>query len=494
MKEKSLKKNALYSVLKVFLSLVFPLITFPYASRILLPEGMGKVNFANSIIGYFLMLSNLGINVYAVREASKLRNDKKALTKFFKEMITINFVCCIISYLLLFCSISIIPKFHEYKYLLLLCSIKIIFSVIGIEWIFTAFEDFKYITIRSFFVQLFSLAYFFIFVRTKEDILHYAFFGVLIAVGSNILNFFFLNNYVDLHYKTKLEIKKHFKSIFIFFGMTVVTSIYTMLDSSMLGFLSTSEEVGFYAVSTKLSHMLLGLITAITSVLLPRLTDYVQKNDRESFSTVINKSANIILLLSIPMTFGLITLSHPLTILLSGDNYLPAIPAMITISPILIIISFGSLTGTQLLPALGKEKYSFYSYIFGAITNVLMNFLLIPRFGALGAAIGTVCAELVVSTIQAVIVRSYIFNKSFFITLTESIAASAIMILLILLIKHFIGILYLQVIISFLSGLFIYGLILYLLRNQYFLFYLSKGINRVKVAFNKNDFNSNDNL
>ena len=308
MKEKSLKKSALYSVLKVFLSLVFPLITFPYASRILLPEGMGKVNFANSIIGYFLMLSNLGINVYAVREASKLRNDKKALTKFFKEMITINFVCCIISYLLLFCSISIIPKFHEYRYLLLLCSIKIIFSVIGIEWIFTAFEDFKYITIRSFFVQLFSLAYFFIFVRTKEDILHYAFFGVLIAVGSNILNFFFLNNYVDLHYKTKLEIKKHFKSIFIFFGMTVITSIYTMLDSSMLGFLSTSEEVGFYAVSTKLSHMLLGLITAITSVLLPRLTDYVQKNDRESFSTVINKSANIILLLSIPMTFGLITL------------------------------------------------------------------------------------------------------------------------------------------------------------------------------------------
>lgn len=485
MEEKSLKKNAFYSVLKVFLSLVFPLITFPYASRILLPEGMGKVNFANSIIGYFLMLSNLGINVYAIREAAKLRDNKDALTKFFKEMILINFVCCIISYLLLFCSISLIPKFHEYKTLLLLCSIRIIFSVIGIEWIFAAFEDFKYITIRSFFVQLLSLVYLFIFVRTKEDILHYAFFGVLIAVGSNILNFFFLKNYINIHYKTKLEIKKHLKAIFLFFGMTVVTSIYTMLDSSMLGFLSSSDEVGFYTVSTKLSHMLLGLITAITGVLLPRLTDYLQKKDHVSFATIINKGANIILLLSIPMTFGLMILAKPLIILLSGDDYIPAIPAMITIAPILIIISFGSLTGTQVLPAMGKERISFYSYIFGAITNILLNSLLIPKIGALGAAIGTLCAEFVVSTIQIIIVRSYIFNKTFFITLAESLAASIIMLGFILLIKHFIGIASLQVILSVLSGIFIYGLTLYLFKNQYFLLYFTKAVNKVKATFKK---------
>lgn len=480
MKEKSLKVNAFYSVLKVFLSLVFPLITFPYASRILLPEGIGKVNFANSIISYFIMIASLGIGGYATREAAKVRDDRKALSKLFKEIISINFVCCIVAYILFFIALYFIPKFSDYRTLLLVSSIKILFSVLGIEWIFTANEDFKYITIRTFFIQLFSLFYLFIFVHTADDIVHYVIFGLLTAVGCNVFNFFFVGKYVDLSFKTKLEIKKHLKAIIIFFGMTIVTSIYTMLDTAMLGFLSSDTEVGYYTASTKLGHMVLNMLTAITAVLLPRLTNYAQKKDESSFNELVKKSANILLLLSIPMTCGLIILARPLVILLSGEHYLPAVKSMQVISPILLIISFGSLAGVQILPAKGKEKISFYSYIIGAVTNVILNSILIPRYGALGAAIGTVGAESVVTGVQIFFIRKYIFNKDFFVTFIETLFASIIMLFFIIIMNSFITNIILQLLSAFIMGVLIYSLILIILQNQYFLFYTRKIINKIK--------------
>lgn len=478
MEPKSLKKNAFYSVLKVFLSLVFPLITFPYASRILLPEGIGKINFANSIVSYFILMASLGIGSYATREAAKVREDKNAVTKLFKEIITINFICCLIAYILFFISLFAIPKFSEYRTLLLVCCIKILFSVIGFDWIFAAFEEFKYITIRSFFVQLLSLVYLFVFVHTKDDIVHYAVFGILTTVGSNILNFFFIGKYIDVKYHPKLEIKKHLKAIMIFFGMTVVTSVYTMLDTTMLGFLSNDIQVGFYTASTKLSHMILSMLTAITGVLLPRLTSYAQNNDSENFQELVNKSSNIIILLSIPMTTGLILLAKPLIILLTGESYIDAIPAMITISPIVIVITFGSLIGVQILPAINKEKKVFYSYIAGAVTNISLNAIFIPKLGALGAAIGTVAAESIVCLIQIFFARKFILNKLFFITLLESFIASILMGIGIFAILKLIPNLYIQLLLSVITGVIIYSIILFIFKNKYFIYYTEKLLKR----------------
>ena len=474
MEQKSLKKNAFYSVLKVFLSLIFPLITFPYASRILLPEGTGKVNFANSIISYFIMIASLGIGGYATREAVKIRDNRNALSKFFKEIISINIICCIIAYILFFIALYFIPKLSDYRPLLLVTSIKILFSVLGIEWIFTANEEFKYITIRTFFIQLFSLVYLFVFVHTADDIIHYAIFGILTTVGCNIFNFIFVGKYIDLGVKTKLEIKKHLKAIIIFFGITIVTSIYTMLDTTMLGFLSSDTEVGYYTASTKLGHMVLNMLTAITAVLLPRLTNYVQKNDASSFNELVKKSANILLLLSIPMTTGLIILARPLVLLLSGEQYLPAVISMQVISPILVIISFGSLAGVQILPAIGKENISFYSYIAGAATNVILKSILIPKYGALGAAIGTVGAESVVTGVQLFFTRKFIISKDFFITLSESILAALFMIFVISIINFYIHTIIIQLVASFIAGITIYSLSLTIFCNKYFLFYVKK--------------------
>lgn len=479
MAEKSIKKNAIYSSLKAFLTLVFPLVTFPYASRILLPDGIGKVNFANSVISYFILIASLGIGGYATREASKLKHDKTALTKFFKEILSINFVCSIIAYILFLVALFLVPKFSDYRSLLLVCSVKIIISTMGIEWIYIANEDFKYITLRSFIFQFISLGYLFTFVKTQDDILHYAIFGILTSVGSNLFNFVHVRKYIDVRQKISYEIKRHFKPILIFFGMNLVIGLFTMLDTTLLGFLSNDVQVGFYSASTKLGHMVLNMLTAVTTVLLPRLSSYAQRGDMGSFKALSQKSTCILLLLAIPMMAGLFILAEPSVLLLSGQDYLPAVPVMQVIIPIIVIITLGSLAGGQILPALGKEKISLYSYIAGALVNLTLSIIFIPKFGALGAAIGSVCAELMVTSIQLIYVRKYVVSKEICITFIESIFASLIMMMSIYVLLQKIENVIVQIGISVAVGVVVYSILLFCFRNKVFMEYLNKGIKRI---------------
>jgi len=254
-----------------------------------------------------------------------------------------------------------------------------------------------------------------------------------------------------------------------------------MLDTTMLGFLSSDTEVGFYSAGTKLGHMVLNMLTAITGVLLPRLTIYSQKGDMKSFSELSQKSACILILLSVPMAAGLFILAEPLMLLLSGSDYLPAIPAMRVIIPIIIIIAFSSLTGVQILPVIGREKISFYSYIAGAMVNVTLNMLFIPKFGALGAAIGTVCAESIVTLVQIVYVRKIIITKVFLVSFLESIFASFVMMFCVGLILKMVENLLLQLIVSFVVGMLVYATILWVCRNSYFLEYAGKVLQKLKI-------------
>ena len=480
MAEKSLKKNAIYSFIKAFMNLAFPVITFPYASRILLPEGIGKVNFANSIVSYFIMIAGLGIGTYAIREAAKVRNDKTQLTKFSKEILSINLIATAIAYILFFIAFIFIPKLNPYRTMLLICSTKILFTTIGMDWFFAAIEDFKYITLRSVFFQAISLVFLFIFVRTKDDILWYTAFGIISSVGSNICNLFYCTKFIDLRQKLKLELKKHLKPIFIFFGMTLATSIYTMLDTTMLGFLSTNTEVGYYSAATKISHMVLSLITAVTAVLLPRMSLYINNNDMDSFKTLTNKTVSIITLLSIPITAGLFLLAKPITLLFSGNEYIPAIIPMQVMTPIVFIISIASITGIRMLPAMNKEKLALISYITGATANIICNAIFIPLYGALGAAIGTLIAESIVTGIQVIYLYKYIFTKENFISLIHSIIASILMGILIIFILKYINNIILQILIASTSGILFYPLCLSILKNKYFIEYFKLFTNQLR--------------
>ena len=476
----SLKSNVILNYINTITSIIFPVITFPYASRILLPEGIGKVNFANSVVSYFIIIAGLGIGTYATREASKVRDDKTQLTKFSKEIFSINLISTAIAYILFFIAFIFIPKLNPYRTMLLICSTKILFTTLGMDWFYSALEDFKYITLRSVFFQAISLVFLFIFVRTKDDILWYTTFGIISSVGSNICNLFYCTKFINLRLKIKLELKKHIKPIFTFFGMTLATSIYTMLDTTMLGFLSTNTEVGYYSAATKISHMVLSLITAITTVLLPRMSLYINKNDMNSFKTLTNKTVSIITLLSIPITAGLFLLAKPITLLFSGNEYIPAIIPMQVMTPIVFIISIASITGTRMLPAMNKEKIALISYIFGATANIICNAIFIPIYGALGASIGTLIAESIVTIIQVIYLHQYIFTKDNFISLIHSFFATVLMGILIIFILKYINNIILQILIASTSGILFYPLCLSILKNKYFIEYFKLFTNQLR--------------
>ncbi len=409
------------------MGLLFPLITFPYASRILLPSGIGKVNFANSIVSYFAMLSGLGINIYAIREAAKRRDDNDALSKFSKEIFYLNMISTVVSYILFFIALFTVTKLSNYKALLLISSTTILFKTLGINWLYNAEEEFEYITVRSIIFQILSLFFLFIFVKTKEDYLQYAAMGVLSTVGSNICNFIHSRKYINWRKKYDLNIRPHLKPIFIFFGMALVTSIYSILDTSMLGFLSTDEQVGFYTAAIKLNRMVLTLITASAGVLLPRLSYYIENGRNDEFVKLFNKALRYVVYLSVPSAVGLCLLSYPLTMLFSGKNYLPAVLPMKVITPILVMISISGTIGIQLFASIGKERYTLLTAVAGACINFTCNSLLIPKYGALGAAIGTVMAETTVTTLQIVLARKYMYVKTHIISLIQIVVASLIM-------------------------------------------------------------------
>lgn len=465
-KQKSLLNNAFYSFLKSFFSLIFPLITFPYASRILTPEGIGRVNFSNSIIYYFLLISGLGIGTYATREVSKLKNDKIQLSKFVKEIFTINIISSFISYTLFIIILLFVPKFYDYKNLLLVSSINIILTTLGIDWFFSGIEDYKYITIRSFLFQIIAIIYLFLFVKDVNDTINYIVFGLISSVGSKVLNIFYVLKFIDFKIKTKIELKKHLKFIFTFFGMSLVTSLYTVLDSTMLGFLTNDVEIGYYTAATKINKLVIGLLSATFGILLPRFTVYLQNNENNKFKELVQNSINIMILLSIPMIFGLTVLSEPLVLLFSGDLYLPAIKSMNIISPIIFSIGIATVTGIHILPSINKEKISFISYIFGAISNFSINILLIPKYGNVGAAIGTLCSETIVMFIQVLYLRRLIFTKETIINLLESLFLSFIMFSIL----KFFMLLNMNLILKTVSctvlGILIYLIGLYILKNK----------------------------
>ena len=473
-KEKSIIKNAFYSFFKSFISLLFPLITFPYASRILLPEGIGKVNYANSIVTYFIIIAELGIGKYATREASKIKNDKSLLSKFTKEMILLSLIATIFSYLLFLIALFLIPSFSTYRPLLFVLSGKIFFACIGIDWLYSSLEEFKYTSIRSIIFQFVSLAFLFIFVKSKDDYIQYAIFGMIGAIGTNVCNIIHSLKFIDYKTKTKIELKKHLKNILPFLGMTLIPGFYEILDSFMLGFLTNDTQCGLYSASIKINRMTVEVLTAICAVFLPRLSLYYKENSIEKFNSLVIKGYNFIFTLSLPMMIGLFMLSEPLVLLFCGPDFYDAIIPMKILSFVLIFISLSNLLGSQILPSINKEKFSMISFILAACTNIILNLIFIPKYGAIGAAIGTVFAEFICLFVQFIYLRKMFFNKLILINSFQTIFSSILMLAVLFILQNFVNNNLLLIILSVIVGITVYFTMMILLKNKITLELVSK--------------------
>lgn len=476
--QKSLKSNAIFSFLKAFLNIATPLITFPYASRLLLPQGIGKVNFANTVVSYFIILAKLGIDNYAIREASKIKNDKKLLSKFFKEIFCINSCSTIIAFILFFISIFTIDKLNEYRSLLLIISIRLLSLLFEVPWLFSAKEEFKSVTIRTSIFQIISLIYLFVFVKSPDDIGKYALYGVMTYSLTSISNFIIAIKFIDFKIHISLEIKKHIPFILTFLGMSFITTFYNMLDIGMLGFLSNDTEVGYYSAAIKINNLVIELISAIVVILLPRLSYLKEKNELQEFNKLSVKGFNIVLFFSIPFCFGAYVLSNQLIIMLSSEKFLDAVLPMKILCPLIMFISISNLIGTQIFPALNKEKTSLLVYSIAILVNIAINIVLIPKIGATGAAVSTIIAEGLVTLILLILSRKLIFTKECFINFFECLLSGFLMYIVIYFtLPHLHGII-LQTSISILLGCFTYCSILFAFKNVYLMQIINKFIRK----------------
>ena len=402
---KSVKSNFIYTLINTIAGLLFPLISFPYVSRILLADGIGLVSFYSTIISYVVLLTNLGIPIYGIKAIAHVRDNIIETVKTAKEILYLNLTFSIIGYLIVLILSLSVNELQENIPVFILLSSSIILNAIGVPWFFSGIEDFKYVTIRGILVRLVSLIFLFIFVRTKQDIIYYAGYEIFASVGNNVVNFFMFRKHISkqtVGFKD-LNFVRHLKPIFNTFIFNLITSIYLKLDITILGFLSHTENVGFYTAASRIAHIFLSLTLALGQATLPRLSSHIGRNDYESFKLLANKSLNFILFISLPLCGGVIVLAPNLVMLLCGDSFGPSIVTVRILSFILISIGLSNLFGLQMLYPQGKINIVNISVAVGATLNLVLNLILIPKYAQNGAAIATIIAESSVTITQLII-------------------------------------------------------------------------------------------
>ncbi len=406
MKKQSIKLNFIMNIILTVSQVIFPLITFRYVAEILHPAGTGIVGFATSVVAYFALFSQLGIPTYGVRATAQVRDDKEELSRVVQELVIINLVMCVLVYLIFAFSLVAVPKFAENKALLIVTSTTIIFNAIGMEWLYKGLEQYSYITMRSIAFKFVAVILMFLVIKSENDTVMYAAISIFAGSASNILNLFHARKYITMRPVGKYKFGRHMKPIIIFFAMSCATTIYTNLDTVMLGFMKTDTDVGYYNAAVKIKSVLLGVVTSLGTVLLPRASYYVEQKLMKEFYSVARKAIHFVFLISFPMAVYFMIFAKEGIFFLSGDAYGGSIIPMQIIMPTLVLIGFTNIMGIQMLVPLGEEKVVLYSEIVGAVVDLALNAILIPTMASAGAAIGTLVAEVAVFLVQYVALRS----------------------------------------------------------------------------------------
>lgn len=468
MKVKSVKLNFILNTIRIFLGAFFILLTTPYITRVLGAENLGKVDYVNSVISYFILFTALGIPSYGIREIARTRDNVHERTKTVIELGIILVVTTVIGYIILFFLLNNISSFKELKTLILIMSTWILFNNIGFEWFYQGIENQIYITIRFIVVRVIVIILMFLFIKNPNDYLKYGIIIVLMNSGSNILNLINIRKYLSFNNIkcNSLNLFKHLKSVLIIFTASLSTSIYLQLDVVMLG--NVNEKiVAYYTVPNKLIRLVLVLITALGTVLVPRISNCIKNNDKENYQKYVNYSLKYILMISVPSVIGIFLLADNIILIMAGKEFIQSILTMRILVFILFIVGLAYFLGFQVLYPHGLEKYYTYSVTTAAIINFVFNYIMIPKYYQNGAAVGTIIAELTGVIMMLYFTRNYLKEIEFYnLKNLKYFLSAVIMGIFILIIKSLNFSNIMTVLISVLFGSFIYFIILLLLKED----------------------------
>lgn len=395
MKTKSIALNAVLNIIKTVSAIIFPLITFPYISRVLDVDSIGRYNFAASIISYFTLIAGLGVNNYAIREGAQYKNDRNKISRFVSEVYSINIISSVVAYLLLFFAVANSAKLQNYGTILLILSVEVAFTCIGVNWIYNIFEEFWYITFVTVLFQIISMIFMFTFVKTNQDLFKYVGIVVFANVGGQVLYRLKARKYVDVRAVFDKSLINHLVPILLLFSTSIASMIYVSSDTTILGFLTNDYRVGLYSVSIKIYKIIKQLFLAIVVVAIPRVALYVRKNESEKCQDLIDNTFNLLLALCIPAMVGLICTSKYIILIISGEKYLEADLSLKILGVALLFSILSSFYANCVLIPNREDKGLLTATIVSATINIIGNFLIIPFFQEVGAAITTVVAEVI---------------------------------------------------------------------------------------------------
>lgn len=404
MSEKSIKVNSILNVIKTISSIIFPLITFPYISRVLQPENVGKVNFGSSFVSYFSLIASLGITTYAIRECSAVRGDKKKLGEKASQIFSINVSTTIVAYALLGVSLIFFRKLDSYRTLIIIQSTAILFTTWGADWLNSAMEDFKFITIRSIGFQFISLILMFILVHRPEDYLKYAAITVLSSCGANVTNVLYRRKYCTVRFTKDMHWREHFTPILLLFVMILAQTIFSNADTTMLGLMKGDFEVGIYSTAYKMKNIVVQVVASLCWVVMPRMSYYFAEGDWDKINTMLKKVLSVMVTIGFPCVAGCVVLSSEIIQIVAGQQYSAAsLPLMILMVSFIVDIFGGSFLGNMVCLPAKQEKVFMEACCFAAVVNVILNFILIPYGGASAAAF--------TSGISAIVICVWLFVK-----------------------------------------------------------------------------------
>ncbi len=483
MKETADKKgfeiNAVLNIIKHCCAIVFPLITFPYISRKLGSEGYGAYSFSWSFVSYFVMIAALGVQTYSVREGARIRDDKTKLDKFSSEIFTINVISSALALALLFSFTLGIGTIRQYILYISIESLAIILSLFGRDWLNTIYEDYLYITLRYIAIQLIALVAMFFFVKNDKDVWIYCVLAVLASFGGNIPNIFYTRRYAKFRITRNMQFKKHIVPLLTLFANTIAMMIFVNSDIIMLGFYYNNEIVGIYSLSSKVYSMIKQILNAIVIVALPRVTSVIER-DSTQYHFLLKRIFNYLALMLIPVSVGLFMISDTVILLAGGSQYISGNPAMKVLSISIIFAMIGSFMMNCVLIANRKDKKCFTSTLIAAISNIVLNLILLRKIGIIGAAITTLAAELINASIMTYYSKQVVKERIIDIrNLIECIVGSIGVVAVCFLANSYISNTIIKTIVAISASVTVYAVFMVLVKNVYFKEFLRPLLNKL---------------
>lgn len=400
-------KNYFYNLLLTVTNLLFPILSFPYVSRVLGPEGIGQVQFVFSFAQYFSIIASIGIPIYGLREISKNQDNLEARSKIFSELIAINIIACISLAAVYFAVISTFQYFDHQQGLYIAAILLVLLGFTNVEWLYSGMEEFKAIALRSVAFKILGLILLYAFVKNRSDFGLYLYLLIFSYLGNNILSLILLKGKIRLVGK-ELQLRPHLVPLCYILGTTLAASMYTDMDTVLLGFLSDKKAVGLYTAAVKLSKIAIPFVTSMNVILIPKIGRHFAENDFSAVKLTLQKAFGFILFFAVPIVLGLVFLAPEFIELFSGKEFLPAVYSMRLLSVLPLIIGIAHLFLFMILVPSNHNKQMFVCVAGGVVASLLLNFLLVPKYHEVGSAFANMIAEVVVTGLY------YYFIQKFF--------------------------------------------------------------------------------